>query len=174
MHICDSRLGAKLSELEQLHVNTCQECASQHSLMLVIKNNVENLELLTPPAEVWKKLAHSPVVNRKRRGRKWMFLAAIAASTSFISFTWLMFNNYQLQNQLKQVLQVNQRLELQLIQNSMPTFKQARLITQVREIEFQLQEATTAIEKLTLLKARQKLINKMVNLQKGNSNEYSI
>lgn len=115
MHICDSLLGANLSELEQLHVNTYQECASQHSLMLVIKNNVENLELLIPPAEVWQKIAHSPVVNRKRIGRKWMYVAAIAASTSFISFTWLMFNNYQLQHQLEQVLQVNQGLELQLI-----------------------------------------------------------
>jgi hypothetical protein len=174
MHICDTRLGTHLNDLERLHIEQCQECADQHQQMTELKSNVDAMELIMPPAEVWQKLACSPKLKAKNNLRKWIVVAALAASTSFVSFSWLMFNNYQLQNQLEQVLQVNQRLELQLVQNSIPSFKQARLLTQVREVEVQLQNAATQVEKLRLLKERQALINKMVNLQQGESNEYSI
>ncbi len=99
----------------------------------------------------------------------------MAASTLFAGFSWLIFNNYQLQNQLEYVLQVNQSLELQLIQNSMPTFRQAQLLNKVRKLEIQLMEATTTAEKLNLLKIRQSLIGDMVKLQqKGKKYEFSI
>jgi hypothetical protein len=173
MHICENRLGKNLNDIERVHIAQCQECAYQHQLMTDLNNNVNTMELIEPPVAVWEKLARSSVVKRKKRVRKWVFFAAVAASTSFISFTWLMFNNYQLQNQLELVLQVNQSLELQLTLNKMPTFKQAQLITLVREIEYRLHGATT-VEKLALLKERQQLVSKIVNLQKGNSNEYSI
>ena len=113
-------------------------------------------------------------MNQKKKKDIWSYVVGFAASTTFLALTWLMFNNYQLQQQLEQVLQVNQNLELQLVQDTMPTFRQAQLLLSVRKIEQELVIAITPAEKLVLLKKRQRLIADMIKGQNGAQNEFSI
>jgi len=86
-----------------------------------------------------------------------------------------MFNNYQLQQQMEQVLQVNQSLEIQLLQNTIPTFQQAKMLSDVRNIEQALIQAQQPKEKLRLLKQRQRIITNLVESQvKGDDHVFTI
>lgn len=175
MHVCSTRLGLKLTELELIHLEQCQTCKFEHQTLTDLRLCANNSPLIVPPEVVWQKLQKSTVITNKIKRPLWQKITVMAASTLFAGFSWLIFNNYQLQNQLEYVLQVNQSLELQLIQNSMPTFRQAQLLNKVRKLEIQLMEATTTAEKLNLLKIRQSLIGDMVKLQqKGKKYEFSI
>ncbi len=174
MHICDTRLGSKLIELELIHLQQCDECNSQHIMLMELKQEANDMELMQPPEAVWNKLANSSIMNQKKKKDIWSYVVGFAASTTFLALTWLMFNNYQLQQQLEQVLQVNQNLELQLVQDTMPTFRQAQLLLSVRKIEQELVIAITPAEKLVLLKKRQRLIADMIKGQNGAQNEFSI
>ena len=99
---------------------------------------------------------------------------ATAASLIMVTAVGLLWSNYSLQHQLEQVLLVNQTIENQLVQDSMPTFHQAQLLSKIRVIDLQLINATTAKEKLKILKQRQKLMAEMVKNSKGKEYEYSI
>ena len=175
MHVCSTRLGLKLTERELIHLEQCQTCKFEQQALTDLRLCANNSPLIVPPEVVWQKLQKSTVITNKIKRPLWQKITVMAASTLFAGFSWLIFNNYQLQNQLEYVLQVNQSLELQLIQNSMPTFRQAQLLNKVRKLEIQLMEATTTAEKLNLLKIRQSLIGDMVKLQqKGKKYEFSI
>jgi len=171
MHINSAHLGKELSKAERKHMQECDVCAFEHDLLAKLKYSSEEMSLETPPSFVWEGIQRSGKIPKSQRNRLWQAVTGLAAT---ILICGLLFNNYQLQGQLEQVLLVNQSLELQIIQDSAPTFRQAKLLTKIRKIDLQLLEATVASDKLVFLKERQKLITEMVRSQKGGDYEFSI
>ena len=146
------------------------------------KVELEIANQLTPPEDIWseitKQLSDNNVdtksFQQKQLLKKGMWAMATAASLIMITSVGLLWSNYSLQNQLEQVLLVNQTIENQLVQESMPTFHQAQLLSKIRSIDLQLITASTAKEKLKILKQRQQLMAEMVRNSKGKEYEYSI
>ena len=179
MHICSTRLGMQLTEIELKHLEQCDVCQFEHQLLQELRLSEINASVISPPNAVWQRIEMSLSMKDKKKEKvkrpMWQKLSLVAASTAFVGFSWLMLNNYQLQIQLEQVLQVNRSLELQIIQTQQPTFQQAQLLFEVGQIDFSLREATSTTEKVKLLNIRQQVIDEMVKLQQqGNENEISI
>lgn len=180
MHINQEKLGKLLSKREQEHLLACSDCREENEKLQALTECAENLPLLTPPKDAWYKIvtkqrqAESAQQNKKiiRFSIHWSI--GIAASTILAVQTWLMWNNYQLQQQLEQVLFVNQSLEIKLLEANALTFSQTKLLSQVRAIELQLADAASAEEKLSLLKSRQKIMKAMLEVNQGEDYEYSI
>jgi len=174
MHINENHLGQPLSLIEQQHLLNCSRCNEQHKNLSLLKQHAHNIELLTPPPQVWFSIKNRQTVNPTTP--QWRYrIAGFAASTILAMFGYLMFNNYQLQQQVEQVVQINQSLEIQLMQNTIPTFQQAKMLSNVRNIEYALIQAQDPKEKIRLLKQRQKIISNLVESQtKGENHVFQI
>ncbi len=190
MHIEQNRINQPLTELEKQHLLQCDECQEQQQLLTQLTNSAAALELVTPPPQSWQAIKASmnqpkvsqpvglsiaPNINPSAVKKPyWHNVTAIAATVMLTMFGYLMWNNFQLQNQLEQVLQVNQTLEQQLDQKDVPGIYQTDLLLQVRGIEQALDKAKSKAQKLALLKQRQQLISDMVDAQKGAQDAFSI
>lgn len=174
MHINSDHLGDPLSKDEQQHLLDCKSCDHQHQSLLMLKQQAHDIVIESPPAEVWFKINNRHAVIKSTP--QWRYrIAGFAATALMVMFGYLMFNNYQLQQQMEQVLQVNQSLEIQLLQNTIPTFQQAKMLSDVRNIEQALIQAQQPKEKLRLLKQRQKIITNLVESQvKGDDHVFTI
>ncbi|MCJ8273562.1 MAG: hypothetical protein MJK04_29695, partial [Psychrosphaera sp.] len=163
MHIEQNRVNQPLTELEKQHLQQCDECQAQQQLLAQLTNSAAELELVTPPAQSWQVIKASmnqpkaPQLVQSSTTTKpyWHNVTAIAATVMLTMFGYLMWNNFQLQSQLEQVLQVNQSLEQQLDQKDVPGIYQADLLLQVRGVEQALDKAKSKAQKLAQLKQRQ-------------------
>ena len=180
MHINSDQLGKELDYEQQEHLSACPQCLIEHETMRTLFQQAEEQILIEAPKEAWQNIAvrreNIKVVKLEQRARfsPFRWPVGVAASAFFLSVSWLMWSNHQLQTQLEQVLAVNQTLEIQLMQGSTPTFYQTQLLSKIRWIELQLAEANTPKEKILLLKQRQKIMAEMVEHKQGKSYEYSI
>ncbi|NQZ10432.1 MAG: hypothetical protein HRT35_25040 [Algicola sp.] len=178
MHIEQNRVNQPLTELENQHLQQCDECQAQQQLLAQLTNSAVELELITPPAQSWQTIKATMAQQRVQPSAVtkpyWHNVTAIAATVMLTMFGYLMWNNFQLQNQLEQVLQVNQSLEQQLDQKDVPGIYQADLLLQVRGVEQALDKAKSKTQMLALLKQRQQLISEMVDVQKGAEDVFSI
>lgn len=159
-----------------------ENALAESSLFEAAKVELDEVNQLTPPEDIWHELAKEISTNdaqiipflQKNNVKKGIWAMATAASLFMASFGWLMWSNYSLQQQLVEVLLINQTLESQLVQDATPTFYQAQLLSKVRIVELALMSATSSKEKLSLLKKRQNLITEMVKNSQGKDYEYSI
>ena len=175
MHIINNRLEDQLTSAEQEHLKFCEQCTFEQQAINQLKCSVEEMKLLHPPESDW--LAIQQHLAKKKQVKRTSFLQffiSAAASVSFIAIGWLTWDNYQLQGQLEQVLYVNQTLELRLMQNGTPTFNQIQLLSKIRRIDLKLFDTTTPVQKISLLKQRQKFMAEMVINKNGKHHEYSI
>jgi len=182
MHINFQRTKDKYTEAELLHLQQCSQCIEDVNLLEQLQLSAKEIQVIVPDEINWQAIKQRTinteqvnVQSNSKSKRPYFFqqIMAIAASTFLIAVGWLAWSNYQLQNQLEQVLLVNQSLERQLIQDEIPTFRQAKLLNKVRLIEEDLIYVQSQKEKLRLLKERQKLVAQMVRYQ-GEEDEISI
>ena len=183
MHINLQKNQADYTEKERLHLQQCYQCQEDIKSLEELNMSAKTIPLIIPEELNWQAIKRSLSSNEQiaeqpniRTTRSFLFqqIMGIAASTFFVAVGWLVWNNYQLQNQLEQVLMVNQSLELQLFENSSPTFHQASVLNKVRNIELQLSKSKKVEEKLILLNKRKSLIQEIVNTQKENDDAISI
>jgi hypothetical protein len=178
MHIEHNRINQPLTEQESAHLQQCEQCRQLQQTLAQLHQDAQALVLMTPPPQSWQKIKSTmqdkPAQPKFEKPSPWQNITAIAATLMLTAFGYLMWSNYQLQGQLKQVLQVNQALELQLDQNNMPGFRQAQLLLQVKGLEQALDQAQNPSDKLRLLQQRQQLIADMIEAQKGEQHEFSI
>jgi hypothetical protein len=99
---------------------------------------------------------------------------AVAASTIFLAMGWLVFSNYQLHNQLEQVLLTNQQLESKLINPKITTYEQVFFVQKLNDIDKKLQNISSLDQKVTLLQKRSVLILELYKTQQGVSDVFSI
>jgi hypothetical protein len=182
MHVNFKQTHDKYSEAELLHLQQCYQCQQDAKSLEQLKKSATLIPIIVPEELNWQAIKqrttakkHVDIQPKSKVTRPYFFqqVIGIAASTFFIAVGWLVWNNHQLQSQLEQVLMVNQSLELQLAQDQIPTFRQAKLLNKVRLIEENLIYAQSQKEKLQLLKERQKLVAEMVRYQ-GEDDEISI
>jgi len=182
MHINFQRTKDKYTEAELLHLQQCSQCMEDINSLEQLQQSAREIQVIVPDEMNWQAIkqrtANTEQVNslsslKKKRPFFFQQIMGIAASTFLVALGWLAWSNYQLQNQLEQVLIVNQSLERQLIQDEIPTFRQAKLLNKVRLIEEDLIYVQSQKEKLRLLKERQKLVAQMVRYQ-GEEDEISI
>ncbi|MCO4822740.1 MAG: hypothetical protein KC469_11780 [Flavobacteriaceae bacterium] len=174
MHINSDRLIESLTEVELMHINNCTQCAMERQKLVALKISANQINVEKPPNLAWENIAKSLPVDKKKNNRIKEIVYACAASFFMVSVGWLMWSNYQLQGKLEQVLFANQHLELQLKHEQHPSFYQAKLLSQINQLEHKLIKAQNEKEKLSLLNTRYKLMKKMVDNQKGINREYSI
>jgi len=174
MHINNERLTDSLTHDELLHIESCIECEIERQKLVVLKQSANKMDLIQPPVMAWTNIKSRQTVNNKKVGKFKHFIYATAASVFCISIAWLMWSNYSLQQQLQRVLLVNQSLESQLVQESIPTFQQTQLLSKIHLIDLKLMKAMTTEEKLLILNERQQLMAEMVNYSQGNDYDYSI
>jgi hypothetical protein len=139
-----------------------------------LKVSANQLDVIRPPQEAWETIKTRLPTPKKEVSHFKRYVFSSAASLFLVAVGWLVWSNYSLQKQLEGVLLVNQTIENQLVQDSMPTFHQAQLLSKIRVIDVKLINASTAKEKLKILKQRQKLMAEMVRNSKGKEHEYSI
>lgn len=142
-----------------------------------LRTAVLNENLISPPEHIWERITitQASLDSVTRSKISWQkSIIKLAASVFFVSISWLMWNNHALKAEMNEVLQVNRLLEKQLMESSMPTFRQTQLLFEVRQIEIALSEAETTKEKLILLKEREKLMQAMIFKKQGHRYEYSI
>jgi hypothetical protein len=85
--------------------------------------------------------------------------------------TW---NNHRLQVQLTHALNINRSIELQLAAYSQPRFQQGQLLQRIRILEQKLTTEQSLQRKILLLTQRGAMMQKVYDLQKGQSNDFSI
>jgi len=179
MHINFRHAHDEYSQTEIVHLQQCHQCQEDVKSIEQLTSAGQVMPTLIPDELNWQviqqrtlKREQKPVTPATKKNRLFIYtkLMAIAASTFFIAVGWLVWSNYQLQSQLEQVLLVNQSLELQLFENSAPSFHQANVLNEVRNIELQLINEKSNKRKLALLTARKQLIQEIVNIQNGNEN----
>lgn len=180
MHLNNERLLASLILKQQLneeelhHLNTCPDCLTEHEKLRSLKISAEHYQVMTPPTQVWQGLkANLPKVNKRKASAK-TFATSLAASLFLTATAWLMWSNYTLQQQLEQVLIVPSAVELQLVNNNIPTFQQTQLLSRIHLLDLQLMKTTAPQNKLALLQQRKRLIRQMLKTKQGKSYEYSI
>lgn len=179
MHINKNTLTEPLTSTEKAHMNSCQQCTYEYEALSQLHNSVEQIELIPPPQSDWleiqQRMANKAKVKAKvKLTSPIQWFISVAASAFIVAVGWLAWSNHHLQGQLEEVLYVNQMFELQLMQDSIPTFQQSQLQSQIRTVELLLIDAKTPKEKLSLLKARQKIIAEMVINTQGVQHEFSI
>ncbi len=175
MHINKNTSVEALTSADKKHLTSCPQCTDEHETLTRLNDAVEKIELLTPPQSDWlaiqERMANKTKVKRTSPIQAYI---SIAASILIITVGWLAWTNHHLQGQLEQVLQVNQSLEIQLIQDSTPTFQQTQLLSKIMLIEMRLAKATTTEEQLLILKERQEAMTKLVTHKQGKQHEFSI
>ncbi|MCO4822743.1 MAG: hypothetical protein KC469_11795 [Flavobacteriaceae bacterium] len=158
------------------------ESEIENTLMHQAKKELEPNKQIQPPEELWQKInSQIKMIDNEDKASSFSIkrklsigVFSTAASLFLVSMVWLMWSNHQLQNQLKQVIITNQYLELQLEKENTPSYYQTKLITQIRELENELLFSHDDKEMLSLLIARKKIMQKIVELQKEENHEYSI
>jgi len=164
------------------HLYQANQQATEKLLAEQAKVELEFGNQLTPPPEVWDNLSMELVndeakINKNTRNVKRKFTTwaiAMAASVFMVSMSWLMWSNYNLQIQLQQVVLANKHLELQFKQDSIQTYSQSSLITEIAALESKLYFSKSEQEMLSLLLVRKKLMQQIIESQKEESHEYSI
>ena len=111
MHINSDRITELLTAVECLHIENCTQCKVERQKLMALKVSVNQLELIQPPEHIWQNIKHQHVIKQKQPNNIKPFLFACAASMFFVSAVWLMWSNYHLQGQLKEILLVNAMLE---------------------------------------------------------------
>lgn len=164
------------------HLYQTDEQETEKILFEQAKVELEFTNQLTPPTDAWNNLAiqladhdaniNESTPNAKRKLTTWAI--SMAASVFMVSMGWLMWSNYNLQIQLQQVVLANKHLELQFKQDSIQTYSQSGLITEIAELESKLYYSQSDKEMLSLLLVRKKLMQQIIERQKEESNEYSI
>jgi hypothetical protein len=183
MHINIQQNQAEYTEKELLHLQQCYQCQEDIKSLEELKKSAELIQVIVPGELNWQAIkqrtSHKQkiVIKPKKHSARSLIvqqIMGIAASTFFLAVGWLVWNNYQLQSQLEQVLMVNQSLELQLFENTSPTFHQASVLNKVRNIELKLSQSKNVEEKLSLLNKRKSLIQEIVNTQEESDDAISI
>ncbi|MDO6425666.1 hypothetical protein Q4489_01520 [Thalassotalea sp. 1_MG-2023] len=152
MHICNSRFGEKLADIEISHLNSCESCQADFALFAKVRANVKVMELKSPPVGMWPNIYNAQATSKKKKASQqkkimlWQTSATLAVAFCFLALGWLFISNQRLEMKLDELLLANQLLELQLKQNVHPSFSQARLVSQVQEIEGQLLKANSLKE----------------------------
>jgi len=173
----DNTEKSNLTHLYQTNVQETEKVLfEQAKVELVLTNQ------LTPPSDAWENLViqladDDTNINRKGRHTKrklTTWAISMAASVFMISMGWLMWSNYHLQIQLQQVVMANKHLELQFKQDSIQSYSQSGLITEIAELESKLYYSQSDKEMLSLLLVRKKLMQQIIERQKEESHEYSI
>lgn len=174
MHLCTNRLSEQLTDIEQAHVERCQECTQQREMLLALKASVDQMELVTPPQDNWLEISRRLDENRNESMQaKPHWSVSIAASVICVCVGWLIWNNHNLQRQLDTVLQINNGLELQLVQENVPVLQRVSLMDDIRRIDMTIRYTQDQQEKKQLLEQRQQLI-KALQTPQGDNNEISI
>jgi hypothetical protein len=195
MHINLRHDANEYKEGELVHFQQCHQCQSDFKSLEQLSAAGNSIPVIIPDELNWQMIKQRTMhleKVKKNLKRKPVFsqkIMAIAASTLFITTTWLVFNNYQLKDQLEQtvlakqtdfeqqleqVLQRTQILERQLKTNHLQSFQQAELLIKVNALEQQLHGSNSAKEQLRVLNTRQEIISDILKLQKGTMYEYSI
>lgn len=172
MHINSDRLIESLTEVELMHINNCTQCAMERQKLVALKISANQINVDKPPNLAWENIAKSLPVDKKKNNRIKELIYAFAASLFMVSVGWLMWSNHSLQNQLQQVLIANQVLELQLKQEA--NIQQPSLLLEVKAVESNLYHSNNTHHQLQLLKARQRLLQQIVERQAGEQHEFSI
>jgi hypothetical protein len=177
MHINSDRLTELLTEVECLHIENCTQCKVERQKLMALKVSVNQLDLIQPPEQVWQDIKYRHSMNQKNTQKKSFhikpYVFASAASIFFVSAMWLMWSNYHLQGQLKEILLVNAMLEQEIVTQSKPTFKQAIFVDQLRSLDSKLFDANTNETKLSLLEKRQLIIKQYIKSIGEDNHAYS-
>ncbi len=172
MHINSDRLIESLTELELRHIEQCTQCATERAKLMALTVSAKHMEVMTPPAAVWQDLSRD--VKAKKHSMFRRFFYSSAASIFFAAVGWLMWSNYNLQQQIEDVLLVNMMLEDKVNFEQRITFRQATLVEQLRSLDVELYQATSTQEKLDILQKRKELIQQHLLSMGEDSNEFSI
>ncbi|GLX78873.1 hypothetical protein tinsulaeT_22130 [Thalassotalea insulae] len=172
MHINSDRLKESLTELELRHIEQCTQCATERTKLMALTVSAKHIEIMQPPAAVWQDISRN--VKAKKYSMFRRFLYSSAASVFFAAVTWLMWSNYNLQQQIEDVLLVNMMLEDKVNFEQRITFRQAALVEQLRNLDGELYQATTTKEKLDILQKRKELIQQHLLSTGEDENEFSI
>lgn len=108
---------------------------------------------------------------RPHRFNQWL---AMAATVSLVFLGVMTWNNHRLQVQLTHALNINRSIELQLAAYSQPRFQQGQLLQRIRILEQKLTTEQSLQRKILLLTQRGAMMQKVYDLQKGQSNDFSI
>ncbi len=174
MHINSDRLIEPLTRVELLHIENCTQCKIEREKLIALKISANQFALEQPPAVAWHNIQTKLSEKQQRRPTFKQFIYASAASIFMLSVGWLMWNSYNLQQQLEEVLLVNMMLEDKLNVEQKVTFRQATLVTGLQKLDLALYQAKTTKEKLIVLEKRRELINKYLTKPKRNEHEFSI
>lgn len=177
MHINLNRITQQLDEEESLHLEECQHCRDEYTLLVQLQMSAEEIQLLTPNQDNWQAIEKRISIKANKQSKRPIVsysLMATAASVLFMAGGWLFWSNYQLQIQLEQVLLVNNHLEEKLNQLGGGKFGASTAFIQVLAIEDKLKVSTSVKEQTSLLKQREKHLRKIINTKESGEYEYSI
>ena len=183
MHINLRQHNDAYTAAELVHIQQCSQCQEDVSTLEKLQQSAELVPEIVPEALNWQAIKQR-TINKQTTSTKpksifnrpfiFQQLIGVAASTFFIAVGWLVWNNHQLQNQLEQMLVINSALEEKMFSQIEVSFQQVTLIEKLRDIDSELLQAQTNVEKVTVLQKRQAILKSHINTLKGNSHVFSI
>jgi hypothetical protein len=183
MHINLRQHNDAYSAAELVHIQQCNQCQEDLSTFKKLQAAAKKMPEIVPEVLNWQaikqrtiNIEQTAIKAKPKLNRTYLFqqFIRVAASTFFIAVGWLVWNNHQLQNQLEQMLVINSVLEEQVITQIEVSFQQVALIETLRDIDSELLQAQTKIEKVAVLQKRQVILKNHINTLKGSSHVFSI
>jgi len=180
MHINLNRSNDAITEIEALHLQQCAQCREDLNYLKQLHDSAKLMQEIVPKELNWQVIHQKTLAKKqvamKPNNRSFISkqIIATAASTFFIAVGWLIWNNYQLQSQLEQVLFVNNQLEERLDKLGGTKFNVSNSFIKVLAIEKELSKATSIEIQMDLLRQREQLMRKIINMKESGEYEYSI
>jgi hypothetical protein len=173
---------ALLTKTDVKHIGEMTNNEDEKASMLLLTESSKDLDF-NPPSEInWLNIQSriKPIIvtNESVKVKSivpiHMRFFALAASTVFIGMGWLFWSNYQLHNQLEQLLLTNQQIELKLINPTINSYEQVFFVKKINDLDKELQNISSLEKKVTLLEKRSALVLELYKTQQGVSNVFSI
>jgi len=170
-----------LTESDLQHISKSTITDEEQEVMSVLILSAKELMVATPNKNNWDEIQKKikplikedeTITNHLTVVPFYLKFISLAASVLCISMGWLAWNNFQLQNQLEQVLTMNRILEQQILHGSSNSLIYSQTMQQIRFIEQDLVNVGSADMQFNLLFKRKKLMENIILIQKGEINEY--
>ena len=157
---------------EYCDCGSCDLCESNNQLLIELKIAGHKIRPLNPRDSAWHKIEEN--LPSKKNNRLVKSLIPLVASVAFALIGFISWQQYQLKSDFERILVMNHLLEEKISTRAVPLYQQAAMNSALSTLDTALINATNMKQKLEILAKRKIVIEKFINEQKGETNEFSI
>jgi len=168
-HIDRERMLSTLNDEEMNHLRACPFCKDDYDVVHLLIEGKNAMQLIAPPPKVWEKIEATRDKKQKTRFGVYSGLAA-SVLVGFVSImTW---KTHLLHQDVNALISKNTALELQIANNEVLNYQQAKIYEELQLIEEKLYLNQPPKTQRVYLKKRQETMLKIIKQQGAKYENY--